>query len=1033
MQVNNAISDAFIGAPIIWNDGYTGQGMRVAIIDSGIDYRHAMFGDPTTGNAYTTFPNAKVVGGYDFVGDAWDPLDPAHSALSPDSDPMDCDLNGHGSHVAGTVAGFGITKAGQTYPAGPITAATWSSTTNLLNLRVGPGVAPQAVIYSYKIGACDTWVSPLGGIMAMDAAADPNGDGNPADHVDVINMSWGGGFGSGNDPSAIAADNAALVGISVVISAGNAYDTTYVLGDPGGSSRAITVASAHYNGAAGQTVNINSSPTLAAGTVYVGGSGGGDLTSVLLDGTLTITGPVVMATPANGCGAISTNVAGSILLINRGTCTFATKAHNGESAVGGPPLAVIIANMATSGSPNDAPNMAGDGAPVSFPVVSLNYSDGQALRNSVAAGATNISLSFGFATNATTADVLSSFSSRGPRRAVPGVGIALKPDVTAPGHSVDSTAVGTGSGGVSFGGTSMASPHVAGLATILREAHPTWTPEQIKALIMNTAVHDLFLATNSTPPTFGPARVGAGRVDGANAIADNVIAYWSDHPELVSVTFGLDEVTAAGSMTRTITVQNLGSSSATYNVGLSSDDPATTPLASFSVSPSQVTIAGGGTATITLTMNLAAPTTAYPFTLEPTMDYYTIVDIGSLYYLNRSWLPLAAGYVTLTGSGLSSLRVPYLAVPRPASVMTQPTSLSLTGTTGSVSLPLTGQGVDTEGGASLPGDLTSVTSIASIFDLVYSGTDGPDVFGPMERSARIRYVGVTSDYAIQLEAAGGDAATALANTTVFFAIATFGEWSTHNENQFSVYIGQNGAESYQLFTIGADDYLTGQTSDVFVAALAELPGTSGPITDFLNPIYTGGGDLANTYQLNNNVVIVPVRAQGSPDDGIPGIGLTTTNSRFNFRVEGFNIPDYEAVIDTTSVLYYDPINAIFNYVGADTTGYTPYQIDLPGNTFQVNYNLGNYTSGPLNLLVLHHHNADPTTRPQVVSIAAPGIPTGLPGSGGSSSASGGGTPGRLPSTGYPPAGGNQLPSLILASLVVLFLVGGGLVLRLHRR
>jgi hypothetical protein len=214
---------------------------------------------------------------------------------------------------------------------------------------------------------------------------------------------------------------------------------------------------------------------------------------------------------------------------------------------------------------------------------------------------------------------------------------------------------------------------------------------------------------------------------------------------------------------------------------------------------------------------------------------------------------------------------------------------------------------------------------------------------------------------------------------------------------------------------------------VFLAALAQLPDTSGPVTDLLNPIVNGAYDLVNTYQLNNNVIILPVYAQGDS-----GIGLTTANARFNFRVEGFNVPDYEAVIDTTSVLYYDPINAIFNYVGADPGGYTPYQIDLPGNGFQVNYNLANYTSGPLNLLVLHHHNADPTTRAQVVSIAAPGIPTGLPGSGGSAAASGTGTPGTLPSTGYPPAE-NQLPSIILGALAALFLVGGGLALRFRRR
>lgn len=157
----NFISVPLIGAPAAWIGGAgTGEGITIGIMDTGIDFTHADFGGPGTPAAYQAalaakaagaspvYPDpAKVVGGYDFAGNAYDASDPATAVPQPNDNPLDC--QGHGTHVAGSAGGYGVAADGSTYR-GP-----WNDSTPFSAMGIGPGVAPEATLYAIKVFGCD--------------------------------------------------------------------------------------------------------------------------------------------------------------------------------------------------------------------------------------------------------------------------------------------------------------------------------------------------------------------------------------------------------------------------------------------------------------------------------------------------------------------------------------------------------------------------------------------------------------------------------------------------------------------------------------------------------------------------------------------------------------------------------------------------------------------------------------------------------------------------------------------------------------
>ena len=213
-----------IGADQVWThtdpsgNPVKGQGIVVAIIDTGVDYMH-----PDLGSGFG--PGHKVIGGYDFYNN--------------DSDPMDD--NGHGTHVAGIIAADGGIM----------------------------GVAPKASILAYKALGPDGSGS-MGLVMrSIEAAMDPNKDGNTNDHADVISMSLG-GAGQANDPVCLDVEKAIQAGVVVVVAAGNSGPAMGTIASPGVAPDAITVGAVNSNNALasfssrGPTKDLSIKPEVSA-------------------------------------------------------------------------------------------------------------------------------------------------------------------------------------------------------------------------------------------------------------------------------------------------------------------------------------------------------------------------------------------------------------------------------------------------------------------------------------------------------------------------------------------------------------------------------------------------------------------------------------------------------------------------------------------------------------------------------------------------------------------------------------------------
>jgi len=554
---DNAIGVPRVQAPAVWAGlpGYRGEGVKIAVIDSGIDYTHATFRGPGTAAAYDTAkltdtlpadpalfgPAApRVKGGTDLSGDAYDANDPL-SVPQPDPNPLDCNVGvGHGSHVAGTAAGSGVLSSGLAYT-GP-----YDLTTSSNSFRIGPGVAPLADIYAVRVFGCEGSTNLV--VEALDWAVDHD--------MDVVNMSLGSSYGTSDSADALASDNAAKAGVVIVASAGNSNDLRYITGSPASSTRAISVAATttpatiDFGNLALPAVASDAATTLSAinanGAAYTSPLAGTVKVVRNPSGTVSL-GCSVAAFQADG------GVAGKIAVVSRGTCARVAKAVYGQQAGA---IAVVMVNNTSALPPYEGiifqnPDT-GDFYDVTIPFFGLKGTTAVATSDG-----SRLVLRDGLAISITTGTPqtsgVASFSSGGPRNG----DSVLKPDVAAPGSPIISTFVGSGNLQESLSGTSMAAPHVAGVAALVVQAHPRWKPAQVKSAIVNSGNPGAIAG-------YVTHTAGSGFVNAAAASHTQVIAFADN--KLTSMSFGLAEFRKDYRNSMTVTLRNDGHGDATFNV-----------------------------------------------------------------------------------------------------------------------------------------------------------------------------------------------------------------------------------------------------------------------------------------------------------------------------------------------------------------------------------------------------------------------------------------------------------------------------------
>jgi minor extracellular serine protease Vpr len=502
------------GADIAQNElGLDGTGVKVGVVDTGIDYDHPDFdGNGTEGS--TNFPTARVTAGYDFVGDDYnaDASAPSYNPVpAPDDDPDDC--QGHGTHVSGIVGADGDPEAN--------------------GVR---GVAPGVELGAYRVFGCEGSTTSDIIVAALERAL--------ADGMDVVNQSLGAAFQTWPEyPTAVASDALVDAGVVMVASIGNSgANGTWSAGAPGVGDDVIGVAS--YDNEAFESAAFTISPDDRA-IAYSPMTGAPPPPT---RGSLPMSRTSPGGGPADGCNAslpLPDDIDGTAVLIQRGDCTFAEKALNAEAAGA---AAVVVYN-------NVAGGFAGTVEPseVGIPVVGISQDDGQEIDSRLDVDDVTLTwIDETIVSDNPTGGLISSFSSYGMT-----ADLKLKPDLGAPGGLIRSTyPIESGEYAV-LSGTSMSSPHVAGAVALLLERRPDIETTAVRDVLQNSAdpsVWSLVPALGLLEPVH---RQGAGMLD----IDDTIVAEASVSPGKLSL--GESE---HGPVTETVTIRNDGDGDVSYDL-----------------------------------------------------------------------------------------------------------------------------------------------------------------------------------------------------------------------------------------------------------------------------------------------------------------------------------------------------------------------------------------------------------------------------------------------------------------------------------
>jgi subtilisin family serine protease len=541
---------ALISAPQAWAQGggsaNAGAGVKVAIVDTGIDITNPCFSDAgypaqqTLGDPHYT--NNKVI------------VAKVFSNRTPQQSYTAAPVQEHGTHVAGTVA----CNFGTPAPVGGVTTYAMS------------GVAPRALLGNYNIFPGQLANARSEDILnALEAAYQ--------DGFDVANMSLGGGSHGVQDLLAVAVDNLDQANMVVAVAAGNSGPGLNTVESPGMAKRALTAGAA-------SVPHLIATPVTVNGTTYPGATG--EFATVAADYTAPLA-PVFSSgtTLTNACAALAGSYTGQIVLVSRGACSFSTKIRNAQTAGA---AAVLIANNAAG----DPAGMASDGTPnqPTIPAYMVSLDAGQTLKT-MAGASTTIGAAQTYI-QTSNADLMASFSSQGPTD----VDFRVKPDVVAPGVNVLSSIPAAYCAAppcfAFFQGTSMATPHLAGSAAIVRQQHPGWSAGQIRSAVVNTAARGV-LRNYATGALESNVNIeGAGRENLQSAVNAQVGL------DPVSISFGAVPNGSGGSRQAVMTVTNLTGASQTLSLAVSG-----AAASLYSLDKSSLTLAGGASGTVMVTMN----------------------------------------------------------------------------------------------------------------------------------------------------------------------------------------------------------------------------------------------------------------------------------------------------------------------------------------------------------------------------------------------------------------------------------------------
>ena len=598
--------------------GLSGNGVKVGIIDSGIDIDHPAFGGSGTPGT-TSFPTARIVAGWDFVGDNYNAAGTASEQIPiPDANPDDCAptaangpppasspaAGGHGTHVAGIVGANG----------GGI-----------------KGVAPGVKLGAYRVFGCYGSTSSDIMIAAMEQALE--------DGMQVVNQSIGSRSQWPQYPTAQASTRMVNKGVVMVASIGNngpggsSPDALFAAGAPGVGSKVIGVAS--YDNSQRSFI-VNSTPygyNPATGAPLPPTSGSLPMSKTgtpasTLDGCPPWQASFGGAPWVGGAWLAPGSLSGQATLIRRGTCSFYSKAFNAQQAGA---AAVVLYNNA-AGAIN--PTVVGTPA-ITIPVVAITAAQGALLDGLIAAGPTTLTwtgdyVAFPFGTGG----LISGFSSFGLS-----ADLNLKPNIGAPGGGIFSSYPLELGGGTTLSGTSMSSPHVAGGVALILQAKPNTSANAMMTRLQNPADPKNWSGNPGLGFLDHTHRQGAGMLDIVGTIEATTVV----EPSQIST-----GESQAGPKTTTITVKNDGASSVTYNLS---------QVEALATGPNSMTGASyttTGTFSAPATVAFSVPSISVPANGSASFDV-TITANAAL--PDRS---IYGGYVVLTPQGGGSVsRVPF--------------------------------------------------------------------------------------------------------------------------------------------------------------------------------------------------------------------------------------------------------------------------------------------------------------------------------------------------------------------------------------